>query len=143
MKRALLLALTLTANLAQASATSDSKPDCDSIKTEAATTNGVQASSDPSMDGLKDAARLYAVSPSIAACLYPSVSVRNLPVGEYESADDTSPPAITLTGRAEYSWGEYKFQQAVISVPAGLSVTTSTLPSGQVVIEAASTDGQP
>ncbi|MDR8015630.1 hypothetical protein ACRCPT_07085 [Pseudomonas aeruginosa] len=142
MKRALLLALTLTAPLAQASASSDSKPDCDAIKTKAAT-NGVHASSDPNMDGLKDAARLYAVSPSIAVCLYPSVSVRNLPVGEYESADDPSPPAITLTGRAEYSWGVYKFQQAVISVPAGLSVTTSTLPSGQVVIEAATSDGYP
>lgn len=141
MKRAL-LALTLTATLAQASAPYDSKPDCDSIKHEAAT-NGVQASSDPSMGGLKDAARLYAVSPTIAACLYPSVTVRNLPVGEYESADDTSPASITLTGRVEYSWGVYKIQRAILSVPDDMSVSTNTLQSGQVVIEAATNDIQP
>lgn len=138
MKRVLLLSLALVTTVAQAAA-SDSNLDCEVIKREASI-KGEQASAAPNMAGLKNAALLYAASPSAAACIYPDVSVRNLPVGEYESANDSPPFAITLTNRVEYSWGAYRLQRAVLSVPVGLSASTTVLPSGQVVIEAAATD---
>lgn len=135
---ALLAALSLTVPLALAGVPSDSKLDCEVVKQEVSAD-----ATAPSLEGLKNAAQLYAVSPSVASCVYPAVSVRSLPVGEYEAVGDTSPDAITLTGRVEYSWGPYKYQQAVLSVPSGLSVSTHKLQSGQLVIEAATSDIHP
>jgi hypothetical protein len=107
---------------------------CAAIK-QAALSDGLDLSVAPSPEALKTAAQVYAASPSMGKCLYPDVSVNHIPVGEYEDAADEL-SAVTLTGRVEYSWGAHKLQQAVLNAPAGFSISSYPLPSGQVVVEA-------
>lgn len=119
--------------LSGAANASGSPFDCESIKASA---TDVRIYDKPSVKALKDAARIYMSSPSIGKCLYPDVTIKRIPVGEYESTSDAPITTVTLTGRTEYSWGHFKLQLAMLEIPEGYILSTTPNLSNQILVEA-------
>jgi len=115
-----------------------SELDCDVVKSDYVSKNNV-IRSQPSSEGLKEAANLYRLSGEIGKCLYPDVSIRRMPLGEVEHIDDAPILEIrgfTLTDRIKYQWGDEVLVEAVLNSGKGFKVETTTLQSGQIVISA-------
>ena len=83
----------------------------------------------PSQDELRTASRLYAISPAMAKCVYPEVRRESL-------TGDIGHPGLGLRDQSRYVWGKLTLVQAVVAAPEGYRVSTQTLQSGDIVLEA-------
>ncbi|MCX4030129.1 hypothetical protein H0A36_30065 [Endozoicomonas sp. SM1973] len=80
---------------------------------------------------------MYQTQPQLASCIYPDVEIKNIPVGEYENADDMDIlqlRGITMSNRMKYTWGDVKVITASINRAKDYDIDVHKLPSGQVSI---------